>query len=99
MKNVLILALMILGGHAAFSQDAAKNDPSYSKHNYKHPNKAAYAKKHNLDNSTEIKSGKVKRNDDYKHSFNKPVESEAPVVKTKTEKDNKRRSYKHPYGL
>lgn len=99
MRHLLILTLMILGGHAAFSQKSVKNDPSYSMHNYKHPNKAAYAKKHNLDDANEIKLSKVKRNDDYKHGFNKPASSEKPVIKTKTEKDRSRKSYKHPYGL
>ena len=33
----------------SLSQSKVESDPQYSVYNYKHPNKAAYAKKRNLD--------------------------------------------------
>jgi hypothetical protein len=82
----------------ALSQDH-KNDASYSKHNYKHPNKAAFAEKNDLDNAVEVKSSTGKANDNYKQKFNKPKETEKSMVKVETKKDTKNKSYKHPYGL
>jgi hypothetical protein len=98
MKYLLSLGLMTLMSYAALSQDH-KNDPSYSRHNYKHPNKAAYAKEHNLDSSVQVTSSTGKANDNYKQGFNKPTKSEKSTVKVETKKNNKNISYKHPYGL
>ena len=99
MKSVLTtLSLIILGGSIALGQNNVKNDPSYSVHNYKHPNKAAYAKKHKVDNSSAVVVNVDRQNDNYKQSFRKQEPTEKTAVRTRT-KDKKNRSYKHPYGL
>jgi hypothetical protein len=99
MKHILILGLVALMSHVALSQDKYKNDPSYSVNNYKHPNKAAYAKKNNLDASITVSSSTGKANDDYKHGFNKPKKAERSKVSVETRKNTKNKSYKHPYGF
>lgn len=37
--------LLILTSYGSFAQEISSNDPGYSTHNYKHPNKAEAAKK------------------------------------------------------
>ena len=96
MKQLLVLSLMIATGHIVLGQH--ENDPSYSVHNYKHPNKAAYAKEHKLDNSIVITSSSRKSNDNYKQKFKEPLQTQKMGIKTKPT-DKKKRSYKHPYGL
>jgi hypothetical protein len=98
MKRFLIFSFMILGGHIAFSQ-SHKNDPTYSENNYKHPNKAAWAREHKTDKSNEFATGKVEQNDNYKQQFNQAKTSEKAIVKTKSDLNKSRKSYKHPYGL
>jgi hypothetical protein len=98
MKRILFLSFMILGGHIAFSQ-SPKNDPTYSENNYKHPNKAVWAKEHKTDKSTEFTTGKVEQNDNYKQQFNQAQPADKVVIKTKPESNKNRKSYKHPYGL
>lgn len=45
MKTILIIAALVVSmGQSAFAQDEHKYDPTYSIHNYKHPNKAREAK-------------------------------------------------------
>ena len=97
MKHILLVSALFLAGTIAFGQSKVDNDPSYSVHNYKHPNKAAYAKKHKKDKSLTLTTNKTKSKENYKNQFSKPSESEKVVVKTRKEKTNK--SYKHPYGL
>lgn len=96
MKHILsTLSLMILGGTLALAQN---NDPSYSVNNYKHPDKAAYAKKNKMDNTSSVVVNVEGQNDNYKQTFRKQEVSEKAVVKTRS-RDKKNRSYKHPYGL
>lgn len=97
MKNLILsFGIVLLGGTLAFGQ---QNDPSYSVNNYKHPHKAAYAKKNKKDNSTVVVTNTRKQNDNYKQQFNKPKPAEKAVVSTKDTRDKRNRSYKHPYGL
>jgi len=95
MKHVLMLSFLILAGNLAFGQKFV--DPTYSVNNYKHPNKAAYARKHNLDKSTELTSVTVADNGDYKHP-GKTVMTRKASFLTKAE-DKSRTSYKHQHGL
>lgn len=100
MKNALFtLGILILGTTLAMAQHSPKNDPSYSVNNYKHPNKAAYAKKHQMDKSSASVTNVERQNDNYKQTFRKEEPSEKAVIKTRKSKDKKNRSYKHPYGL
>ncbi|MBX9852238.1 MAG: type IV pilin N-terminal domain-containing protein [Cytophagaceae bacterium] len=100
MKRTIIAAVLIAAFQFSFAQ-VNNSDPSVSVHNYKHPNKAAYAKKNKLDKNTELKTVEVNRNDNYKHSAsNKKISKRAALVPTSSgDKGLTRRSYKHPYGL
>ena len=98
MKRILIFSCMILGGHIAFSQ-SPKNDPTYSENNYKHPNKAAWAREHKRDKATEFATGTVEQNENYKQQFNQPKASEKAIIISKPDHNKSRKSYKHPYGL
>lgn len=95
MRYILSLSLMIFAGQLAIGQ----NDPSYSVHNYKHPNKAEYAKNHKTDNSTSIEVSDTAQNDNYKQSFQKTKATKKHAVKVEEGKNPKNVSYKHPYGL
>jgi hypothetical protein len=96
MKRILILSFMVGTAHIAFSQS---HDPSYSVHNYKHPNKAEYARKHKLDKSTEFPTGTAEQNDNYKQQFGNSKPVEKAIVETDRRNNKANRSYKHPYGL
>lgn len=99
MKRIALFVMIILGTHFVYSQKGVQHDPSYSVHNYKHPNKAAYAKKHKLDKNVVIETEPVKGNEDYKHRFNKPEKTNKSVIRVKTGRDKSNKSYKHPHGL
>jgi len=60
------LGLAMITSVTAFGQSKVDNDPSYSAYNYKHPNKAAYAKEHNLDNPATVGTIEVTENENYK---------------------------------
>jgi len=64
----MILGLSIVTSVGAFAQSKVDKDPSYSAYNYKHPNKAAYAKVHNLDNPVSVGTIEVTENENYKQS-------------------------------
>jgi hypothetical protein len=101
MKHLLIMIFLIACGFSGMSQNSRPiNDPTYSVHNYKHPNKAAYARKHNLDKSTFLETSTVASNDNYKQPHNKrSVVSSKAVVETTRVSAKKNQSYKHPFGL
>ena len=82
-----------------FGQKRVDVDPSYSVNNYKHANKAAYAKKHNLDKSVQLQIVLVSENGDYKHpvAINRAVPTRKATLSTA--KENKTgRTEKHPLG-
>jgi hypothetical protein len=98
MKQVIIIAFFMTSIIPVFSQKST--DPSYSASNYKHPNKAAYARKHNLDNATMLETVSVTDNSNYKQPFNSGKRTtKAKVYATKTDKRKRNASYKHPFGL
>jgi hypothetical protein len=101
MKHLLIAGFFFACAITAFSQNGRVNhDPSYSASNYKHPNKAAYARKHNLDNSTAMLTVSGNYRDNYKQPYNKAVvTSRAAVTATKMDRKKRNASYKHPFGL
>jgi hypothetical protein len=102
MKQIFLLIFLLGCGFSGISQNSKRiNDPTYSTHNYKHPNKAAYAKEHNLDNSTFLETSSVARNDNYKQPNNKPMikSSGVGIQSTKPSRDRRNQSYKHPFGL
>jgi len=97
MRYIVILAGLTMASNLAFGQKGAERDPSYSVNNYKHPNKAAYARKHNLDKSVELQTVEVTDNRDYKHPGSRKKTTSPALAATKA--SNTRASYKHPYGL
>ena len=91
---VLTLGFATLLVTQSFSQDKVGNDPHYSAYNYKHPNKAAYAKEHNLDGTNSVDQIEVVQNDNYKQS-NRKVSSTKSGVITKNDKNKVYPNYKH----
>jgi len=94
------MAFFMVSANVAFcqdKQDKVKNDPTYSANNYKHPNKAAYAKEHNLDNSVFLQTSTVALSTNYKQPYNK-IETTATALPAKRV-DKSTKSYKHPQGL
>jgi len=98
MRYIVILAGLTMASNLAFGQKGAERDPSYSVNNYKHPNKAAYARKHNLDKSTELPMVAADDNRDYKHPGSKKATTTSPALAT-TKASKTRVSYKHSHGL
>jgi hypothetical protein len=97
MRKLMIASILTLVTSLTFGQKRLEHDPSYSIHNYKHPNKAAYAKEHNLDKSENLKAVNVLESSDYKHPMNRRMEKKYSI--TTQAKTKQRGSYKHPYGL
>lgn len=97
MKRFMMMGIILAASHFAFSQQRVANDPGYSVNNYKHPNKAAYAKKHSLDKSTTLEVASVNRSDNYKQPYSTNTKKQFAIAQSQ----NKKRggSYKHPYGL
>jgi hypothetical protein len=98
MKNVVFAGLMILAAQVSFAQNGVKNDPTYSANNYKHPNKAKYAKEHNLGNPVSIETREVAVKENYKQSFSAGKSSQKVSVEARAYSRGSK-SYKHPYGL
>jgi hypothetical protein len=99
MKQLALIGVMIVATQVAFSQNKVDKDPSYSANNYKHPNKAAYAKEHNLDNSVFLETSTVIQTENYKQPYNKTVSSNKPSLAVNAVDKKSTKSYKHPYGL
>lgn len=97
MKRFTVVSLLSILTTFAFAQKQTV-DPSYSTHNYKHANKAAFASKRNLDKIVPLKATLVQGGGEYKHRHNQTLF----VVKgsANTGKPAQyRRGYKHPLGL
>lgn len=92
--GILVLGLSMLSS-IAFGQRNVDVDPSYSAYNYKHPNKAAYAKKHNLDKPVTVGQIEVTHAEDYKHSHRVTTSRKIGVVTT-NDRDKRYPNYKHP---
>ncbi|MEA5457965.1 hypothetical protein VB796_02905 [Arcicella sp. LKC2W] len=90
MKTVILFISIV--NFSLFSQEIPLNDPSYSVHNYKHPNKAAAAAKR--DSSRGVRVSIDATNRDYKKVASKQTESVLKII----QKDNnlKRVNYKMP---
>lgn len=93
MKRVMTLAVAMALGTIAFGQK--NTDPSVSANNYKHANKAAYAKKNNIDKTTELSMAPVADNADYKHPGRKTKSVRKATIAVGTGSTN----HKHPLGL
>jgi hypothetical protein len=108
----IILFFLALTAHTMQAQSPVvfkyKYDPSYSVHNYKHPNKAALAKKHELDplitleyNRPTVVLDKAHRN--YKVQRGpiqrQPSGAAIPVTpqKERVNSMNSPANYKHPF--
>jgi hypothetical protein len=99
MKQIVTLTFLLGCGFSVLSQEG-KNDPTYSANNYKHPNKATYAKKHFHNVSTEFETIAIKSSDNYKQPHNNAVvASKAGITTVKPDKTKRNVSSKHPFGL
>lgn len=97
MKKALIGLVALFSVNLAIGQTVPKNDPTYSAQNYKHPNKAAYAKKHMVSPSTTFDVTSVIVNENYKHP-NKRAAKKKATIPTDNVANRSNRSYKHPFG-
>lgn len=97
MKQIILTSVMMVMVHVLLGQRVDR-DPTYSVSNYKHPNKAAYARTHNLDRVVRLKKRATAQNDNYKQGFNKPVSVERFAIKSSASNISNTSS-KHPYGL
>lgn len=93
MKHFLTFAFVMFLSTLAVAQKPV--DPSYSANNYKHANKAAYAKKNNLDKSPELTVVTVADNADYKH----PGRKAKVTKKAQLSSGAASTSHKHPLGF
>jgi hypothetical protein len=82
-------------GFQAYSQKTKPMDPGYSAYNYKHPNKAAYAKEHNLDEAITVGVVQVTQNENYKQG-NSQVTSNKLGVVSNGDNDKVYPNYKRP---
>ena len=98
MRRIVMLGGLTLASSLVFGQKGVDSDPTYSVNNYKHPNKAAYAREHNLDKSMELPMVAADDNRDYKHPGNKKTTTTSHAFATR-KASNTRVSYKHPNGL
>ena len=98
MRRLMISGVLMAAVHFAFGQRSAASDPTYSINNYKHPNKAAYARKHQLDKPTALEPMSVNRNENYKQPYSN-VHEVKKFAMISTRQKKRGASYKHPYGL
>ena len=93
MKTIIasFIALATLTGTASFAQTKNTTDPSVSARNYKHADKAEYAKKNNLEKQITISESETIQNNDYKHSDKKVLTKKAGMAV----KNKPHPNYKH----
>ncbi len=90
METVILFISIV--SFSLFSQEIPLNDPGYSVHNYKHPNKAAAAAKRDSSRGIRVSVDETSR--DYKKIASKQTES---VLKIEQKESNlKRVNYKMP---
>lgn len=98
MKRLIMGAYLFLVGGIAFGQNKSAIDPSYSTNNYKHSNKAAYARKHKLDKSIKLTQVFDWSGAEHKHRYNQTGLVMRASFKTK-KVNAARGGYKHSLGL
>jgi hypothetical protein len=95
METTLFVATII--GFALMSQNIPSNDPSYSIHNYKHPNKAIAIVKRDTNKGIKVSFDETSR--DYKKPAVKNKENVLQIFKQIDTKDYlKVKNYKMPNG-
>ena len=94
MKSTVLVLFLSVVSVAAYSQDKVRMDPTYSAYNYKHPNKAAYAKKHNFDNPAVADRIEVAHAENYKQPNSVTISKKVGVV-TRFDKYKIYPNYKH----
>jgi hypothetical protein len=98
MRRMMMVGVIMVIGHVACGQKAVIRDPTYSANNYKHPNKAAYARLIGLDKSTKLETTSVTQSDNYKQPYSGTKATTKFAIAQAQEK-KRGSSYKHPYGL
>ncbi len=97
MKKITLIFALVATFQIAFGQDRSKHDPTYSMHNYKHPNKAAHAMKDKSKKRNQLEKVSVSVAENYKQPTTKKVKNVASIeARKEIRKDN---SSKHPMGL
>jgi hypothetical protein len=100
MKRIPLLSIcLILFGWAHGQKKTTGTDPSYSAHNYKHPNKVSVARSKNLDGVTPLKSVLVSGGSEYKHRYNQSWFVVKAAFRTRPVNSKSRATTKHPLGL
>jgi hypothetical protein len=97
MKKIAVILALVASFQIAFGQDKSKHDPTYSMDNYKHPNKAAHATKHQSKKRNQLETVSVSVVENYKQPTSKKVQNVASIEARKEIK--KDISSKHPMGL
>jgi hypothetical protein len=98
MKRIVMIGFSMMMGYFAFGQRVI-SDPSYSVNNYKHPNKAAYARKHGLDRLTKLNTVSVMQRENYKQPYSATKATQKYALFSSMPREKSNSSYKHPYGL
>ena len=102
MKRILILAIFFISANVAFSNPwpprAYKNDPSFSVRNYKHQNKAAFAKEQGIEKIQVLENTSTTSNSDQKHPLTTAKKSKKATFAPATGNGHPARSHKHPLG-
>ena len=105
MKRIMLLGFMLAAAQFTIAQTkmvdpslSANLDPSISVNNYKHADKAAYAKANNLDRQTEMTSITVADQDAYKHPKKSEKEKRSASIPVSSGM-SPAASHKHPHGL
>lgn len=101
-KLIILIAVMYM---SILVNAQSKNDPSYSAHNYKHPNKAEYAKEHNLDKNLKLNYERGDRNLSVQNYKRQDVGAEkqsgatVPITKIENNRNgfNSKRNYKSQF--
>ncbi|WP_041258404.1 hypothetical protein [Fibrella aestuarina] len=91
------LGLLACGNDTAAQDDAKlRNDPTYSTHNYKHPNKAAAARRWEGDKGVEVRPpyGPANRQTSYKNQAPNQLPSGGITVDHVTDEGLANRNYK-----
>ena len=98
MKTALIIVFVISASGFAVGQELMKNDPTYSIHNYKQPNKAAYALEHGHKNANTLEQENATVSENYKQQNAAKKVTKVAAISAR-QNVRKTESYKHPRGL
>lgn len=97
MKHILIFSLVLMTCSAAYSQRKSNVDPTWSAHNYKHVNKAEFAKRNSTDGIVSLANAEAVDNSNYKHQTGKKKLTRKATISS-FRGQNPAASHKRPWG-